>query len=1016
MALGGKACICVWRTVARLVLAVLLVSTSLLAGSRPASAADVAELIKKLDRTEWEIVRDEVTARLPDLIATKEEQDSFREMLKHSQTIANMAEAYQSEDYETLQKISAESLGDNLEAAIAARFGEESSLYKSAQLLKDERNRELAKALTAAALNLDSEKAGTAIKNYLTEHAKERFDKLQAEGETLLKDTLRSIIPGGEKLASYGFDPIEIYIQQVKDFRDFTAATRLRFNDAVLNCQAELYLKVRDESDAETALQRLRIYDSPQGKSDLKCASTPGPTTTLGRWVEAITKLGSGAGGRADYDLTHDDVAALADEYDKLSDVKKRNTEFAEWVREQLLTTVKERARSFREGIDAEQERVAEERRTEMDNVMAAIETEIGELDRGKPDEPKDKTPRDKDTPVAGTQDKDEDEDTSQRAADGSGGKEEPEKVTVQCDKLTALTASARRASASEAGKLVSDLSAAETAAREEGNCGADVFADADSARDRLQRISALSDRLQAAIRNCDVDALPALKSEAASLGSSTFDNEITLLQTASTGISQFNKGKATFDGGKYAEAKAPLDRAKSAFEELPSGACQTYADRTHDGLDQVAKVVAQQAIVNRALNTCDVEDMKAILSEYKGRKFRFFTESVARIKAALPKCEEKERIIAEGKFCDKARGRVEAATAHFQASKFKTASKELTALDKALNETNTKRCSDLPGRVRQVLSKITAMKKDNSRLQQAAKACEVGTLKTLATRFKHEDHRWYKEASAQAIGRIEDCEGSRQLTEEEAIAACRREVKAKGKVYAATDYESDGSYKCHWCEPGQVANGSACVWDTAAAEADCRRQAAAKGKVYAKTEVRNDGRYDCFWCNRGEIYANGQCGTVAAHSEAECRQLAARKGKVYAKTIIHKNGKYDCLWCEPGQIYANGQCGTVAAHNEAACRRIAASKGKVYAKTILHKNGTYDCLWCEPGQYYANGRCYYPQQAQPRAQQPRGAIRAPSAVPCNPTMENYGKCWGNPQPQKLYPCMHRKGMGPFGC
>lgn len=412
------------------------------------------------------------------------------------------------------------------------------------------------------------------------------------------------------------------------------------------------------------------------------------------------------------------------------------------------------------------------------------------------------------------------------------------------------------------------------------------------------EQTDSLRERIQAALQACDIDALPALKFEVSNSAPDALTNEIALLQMASTAVGQFNDGKAIFDAGNYVKARAPLQRASSAFKALPSGACQTYADRTQDGLDQVDKVLAQQAIVDRALDACDVEDLRTIVTKYEGRTFRFFTESAARIRAALPACEDEP------------------------------------------------------------------------------------------------------------------------ATQEEAIADCRRQAVDKGKVYGTTRFETDGSYSCHTCEKGEVSTGAGCAPDIAAAETDCRSQAIAKGKVYAKTDVHNDGRYDCYWCEQGQIYVKGRCGTVAAHNELACRRDAAKKGKVYAKTVTHKNGKkYDCHWCERGQIYVKGRCGTVAAHNELACRRAATKKGKVYAKTVTHKNGTYDCRWCERGQYYAKGRCYNRQQAQPRPQpQPRPTQRALEPLPCLDGSILGGGCGPSTYEEKTYPCMSRKGRGPFGC
>lgn len=162
--------------------------------------------------------------------------------------------------------------------------------------------------------------------------------------------------------------------------------------------------------------------------------------------------------------------------------------------------------------------------------------------------------------------------------------------------------------------------------------------------RIRQDQTDALRGRIRSATRACDIDALPALRSEAAKAASGALDREIALLQTARKGVSQFAKGKAAFDAGNYASARAPLQGALSAFDALPSGTCLTYIDRAQNGLEQVGKVLAQQAIVDGAIRECDVSALNTILTKYDGRNFRFFTESSARIRAALPACEEKSR------------------------------------------------------------------------------------------------------------------------------------------------------------------------------------------------------------------------------------------------------------------------------------------------------------------------------------------------------------------------------------
>lgn len=979
MALWEETRVGVARIFALAVLAAFLLSTSLLLVNRPAGAADVSALIKQLDRTEWEIVRDEVGKRLPNLIASKEEQALFNELMQSSQDIAGIAQALQYEKYDELGALSARIVQRDLEKMVAGRFGEDSRLYKSVQVVKN--NPTLARELARAALNVDPDAAGYAIREALKTHAKDRISELQAQGEKFWKDMLLEVVPGGTRLASFGFNPVDIYLQTVRDFRDFSAATRLRFNNTMLDCLALRYRKIRSEGyNHRAAREEIENFDTGTGMGrNFDCSAERNkfnPASDYRSWAQWFSdfaaKFGRSTAVQGELKLTSGEIVDLIEQYERAGAREKRGDEFSEWLQERLIRKIKARAGGLRAGIDEEQKRVAEERISDAEKVMAAIEAEIARLDRDKSDKQNDAAPRDKDEaqgqPVAGKQD--ENDGTSGRAADKGGAedkgeekeKPEPEKVTVECERFTALVRSAERkagrASAGESGNLISELNAAEAAARAEGNCGPEVFASAADVRDRLQKISDLRNRLQAAVSSCDVEALSSLRSEASRLGSAAFLNEVTLLQTAQTGVSHFKSGKAAFDAGSYAEAKEPLQRALSGFKELPSGACQTYADRAQKGLDQIEKVLSQKGIVDRAINTCDVDGLKRLLARYKDRKFRFFRESVARIRAALPECKEKERIIAEGKFCDKARGKLNSARSDFQANRLKAARQTLLALDKELTASNTKRCSDLPGRVRQGLDNLEVLKTEYGRLRRAAKDCDVETLNKLVALYKRKNHLWFKKASSLASSRIDECRDKRP-SKVEAIADCRQKAETQGRAYGTTRFKPDGTYTCHFCAKGYVSNGRACVPDRAAAEADCRRQAAANGKVYAKTEIRNDGSSICHWCEPGYSYANGKCWTPAQLANAKCRQDAARRGKVFARADVLNNGQYRCHWCERGQYYVNGRCWSAAALAEARCRQDVARQGKVFGRAVVLPNGQYRCLWCEPSQYYRNGQCY---------------------------------------------------------
>ena len=899
------------RNLARLF--VLVVALLCVAVMHRGYAADVSALIKSLDRSEWEIVSSEVKKRLPNLIATEEEQASFKKMLDSSQKVAALAEALQEGDYEAVQKISTQYLADNLEAAVATRFGTESRVYQSIQLLKKDRNRELAKKLTKAALDVNPDDAQKAIQGFLTEHASSHYQKLQGMGEKFWKDMLLEVIPGGTKLASYGFNPVDIYIQQVRDFSNFSAATRDSFNDAMLNCQAKLYREVITETRShQIAVERLEVYGSSQGKRGFECDDEPASNTTTGWWTNWLQKLGSGAAIGGELKLTPGEIAALAQTYEQKHGLKGRNKKFAKWVREQLQAKVTERANSLTDAINVEQQRVANKRRSEMNNVMAAIEAEIRRLPRKDKPQPKPGSKDRKDKPVAGGQGQDTGKAGQTAEGGGTAGKNKPEppKITVQCDKFTSLTTSVERGlrggQIGDPSSMISQLGTAEAAARKEGNCGADIFASAAKSRGQLQQISALRQKIRTAISACNIDGVSSLKGEAARLPGKFFENEKSLLETMQTGVGAFKRGRAAYDGGKYAPAKRDLQRALDAFRELPSGACDNFAGRARDGLDIIGKIEKQQARVSRAITRCDTDELKEILATYRTRKHSFYKSAIARINAALPKCEKNDRIIAEGKFCDAARAKLDSARADFGANRLNAAERKLKDLDASLTPGKTKRCAELKGSVKGGLSNIGILRTEEARLQQAISACKIDQLDQLKGHYVKRDHPWYDEASIRARSAMHDCRTREAV---DADDRCRREAKLTGKVFAGVNYKENGNHTCQFCERGYKREGNVCVPDRASAEADCRRMASQKGKVYAKTEVHNNGTSTCHWCEPGQIYNNGKCGTVAAHNEEKCRRIAAQKGKVYARTQVMANGRLNCHWCEPGQFYRNGQC-----------------------------------------------------------------------------------------------------------
>ncbi|MGH1419273.1 MAG: hypothetical protein ACRBCJ_10495 [Hyphomicrobiaceae bacterium] len=961
----------------------LYVAIFLLLSFATARAADVSSLIKQLDRTEWEIVSEEVTKRLPNLIGGEAEQALFKKLMQSSQEMAGIAEALQSGDYQGLGSLSASILARDLEAMAARRFGEDSRLFQSIQLVKG--HPKLAKKLTLAALNADAVRARMAVREALKEYAEKEVAALQAQGEKFWKDMIRSVVPGQSVFSKLGVDPVDLYLQGIRDWSDFTSRTRLRFNNGMLDCLALRYRKIRDQGGSHSdARLEIENFDTGTGiGSNFDCSAEmrkrsgqTGSRSLSQRFVDFFRSTGRSTAALGELGMTSGEVVDLIQTYENSGG--RTRGEFSDWLQDRLLKNITARADGLMSSINDVQKKAAAKQVSEAERLMAAIEAEIAKLDRDKDEN----SGGDKDKSTTGRRGGEaqtsgragEDNRTAAGAPtedDPEPKKDEPEpkKETAQCDALTALVGSVDRrstqASPVEVDKLVADLTARVDAARAEDNCPAGIFASADVARTRLEAMSGLRERFQQAIRSCDFGALQSLRSEAQRVAPGAFDHEVTLLQTAKTGIDQFKQGKASFDAGNYASAKATLQRALSAFGELPAGTCQTHAGRAQDGLDTTVKILAQEVIVNRAINTCDVPGMKKILNTYKNRKLRFFKVSVARITAALPDCEEKDRIIAEGKFCEAARGKLNSARADFQANRLKAARKTLVALNQKISNDNTKRCSDLPARVQQGLDNLNILRAEYDRLTAAKNNCDVKKLNKLLTRYRKKDHAWYKNATAYATRAIDTCNSKRPPTRQEAIADCRRQATAQDKVYGTTRFnQTNGSYTCHFCAKGFVSTGSACIPDVASAETDCRRQVTAQGKVYAKTQMHNDGSYNCHWCEPGHSYVNGSCWSATALADAQCRRDIARKGRTFARVEFLPNGRYVCHSCPKGQIYAtDGRCWTQAAFVDARCRHDVARMGKVFARAVIQRNGQYRCLWCERGMYYRNGQCHSRQR-----------------------------------------------------
>lgn len=945
----------------------------------PARAENIGILIRQLDRTEWEIVSDAVSKQLPNLVFTSEEQAQFKKLLKHSQEMAAMADAVRYGDYSKLGEISSGILNENIDKLAEQRFGKDSRVYKTIEFVR--KNPALAKELTRAALNLDSDAAASAMKKAVKEFAKKRMTELQKQGQTFWKNLLLDIVPGGRRLTAIGLNPVDIYLQALYDFKDFTKATRLRFNNTALDCLALRYRKIRSEGgSASLAREIIEDFDTGTGFGrSFDCAKerdkqdpTSGTKSVTQKIADFFRTFGRTTAAQGELKLTSSEIVTLIELYEHQGGPSKHQ-EFSEWLQDRLMRNISVRAERLELALIEEQKRIAAQRIKEAKKVVDAIEAEIAKLDKKKPEQPN-RTPTTKNTPPPSGTDKERGGDKNRTAGkkdspDKTPPKKQPEepKSTAECDRLrTQVQAIERKIIRGKSGphnRALEDLASAEQKARQEGNCPADIFAAASAARTKIQDVGSLRQELETAIRNCNIGALSSLTAKTRKMPQTTFLNEVTLLQTAKTGVDAFNKGRAASDAGRYSEARTFLQRAQSALKELPSGACQTYADRTQAGLTFLDQIDGEIGRVNNAITRCETAELRKIIAQYGKKKHRFFRNNIPRIKAAYKECQEKDRIIAQGKFCEEARSLFSSAAADYGNNNLTQASGKLNRLKRQLTNKKAKRCPELAQKVQVGLAKIQTLRENASNLHQALKGCDFNQLRSLTSAYRNQKHLWFKVAVNQLTARLKSCQ-QKTVSRENAIADCRRQVAAKGKVYATTKFHQDGSYNCHWCEPGFKSNGSACIPDVAKAEAQCRQLAARQGKVHGEARILQNGTFDCLWCEPGQVYQNGQCGSPQAHAEADCRRQAAARGKVYATTRFLKNGQYRCFWCERGQIFAtDGKCWTRTALAEADCRHKVARMGKVFGRVVFQRNGQYQCLWCQPGQYFSRGRCYSPQR-----------------------------------------------------
>jgi hypothetical protein len=102
------------------------------------------------------------------------------------------------------------------------------------------------------------------------------------------------------------------------------------------------------------------------------------------------------------------------------------------------------------------------------------------------------------------------------------------------------------------------------------------------------------------------------------------------------------------------------------------------------------------------------------------------------------------------------------------------------------------------------------------------------------------------------------------------------------GSGWYAVKIKADGSFNCTKSRKQQRSE----------ARADCRRQARNAGKVYAFTKINKDGTYRCHWCEPGFRYRKGQCyPRNARRQQQQQRDNSGRYKPQYRCTYYNPDG-----------------------------------------------------------------------------------------------------------------------------
>ncbi|MCP5084396.1 MAG: hypothetical protein GY948_22125 [Alphaproteobacteria bacterium] len=378
----------------------------------------------------------------------------------------------------------------------------------------------------------------------------------------------------------------------------------------------------------------------------------------------------------------------------------------------------------------------------------------------------------------------------------------------------------------------------------------------------------------------------------------SNLENKRNTVQAAHA---KFNEGRTHFIDGDPAAASAQLQAARTELAKL-NGApqCPELAGRIDKGEQQSQQLGDILSSSNAAFGTCKIADIRAALKKIGGKTK---PAKLLELKNRLEQQWGVLTIVGEARAAYRA-GKFEQSLSLLRKAKAakRGVAGDCPVIDQRIDNATAaverkREENDGSARVAEAartcnMVVLRSFVPGYGGITKALKAQADDALQVC--RAKDEDRRARNKAD-QLAARKAKCRTDHGAgyypgkpradgtyycipTRETANRWCRENNPGAGS--RAVNIKKDGSHSCRANRKTQKAN----------ARADCRRQIRNKGKVYAFTRINRDGTYNCFSCEPGFRWRKGRCRQRGGTQRRTGGGGRFRPGK-YKCTIFNPDG-----------------------------------------------------------------------------------------------------------------------------